>query len=172
MNPSRWKIVAGICLVSAIFATGEDMPHPAPVVGFEMPNEVDAPVDPAENAIAVFDDYSWRVFIAINWPARPGIRGVRMKPKRSAIFPVPAPKSSGGPGRLITSYCHKKEWSLRNGLPSMVLRLAVPCHVKAPGAWRSCVLFRVSGTSIRPVTAGLEGRWSLKIIPTYVLKCG
>jgi hypothetical protein len=54
----------------------EDLPHPAPVIDFAMPSEVDAPIDPDLNEIAVFDDYSWRAFIALNWPAKTGVRGV------------------------------------------------------------------------------------------------
>jgi hypothetical protein len=34
----------------------EDLPHPAPVIDFAMPSEVDAPIDPDLNEIAVFDD--------------------------------------------------------------------------------------------------------------------
>jgi len=92
MNPSPWKLTAGICLLSAIFATGEDLPPPTPVVSFELPSEVDAPVDPDVNAIAVFDDYSWRAFIAINWPTKPGIRGVPDEAKKIGDFCDPGTK--------------------------------------------------------------------------------
>jgi hypothetical protein len=91
MNPSPWKL-AGICLLSPIFAWGEDLPHPPPVISFTMPDEVDAPVDPDENAIAVFDDYSWREFIAINWPAKRAFRGVPDVTRRIGDFSDPATK--------------------------------------------------------------------------------
>jgi hypothetical protein len=54
-----------------------------------MPAEVDAPVDPDANEIAVFDDYSWRAFIAINWPAKTAIRGVPDENKRFGDFSDP-----------------------------------------------------------------------------------
>jgi hypothetical protein len=79
---SASKITAVLCLVSANFAGGEDLPRPNPAIGFEMPREVDAPVDSDLNEIAVFDDYSWRAFIALNWPAKPGLRGVPDGTKR------------------------------------------------------------------------------------------
>jgi hypothetical protein len=83
---SASKITAVLCLVSANFARSEDLPHPNPAIGFEMPREVDAPVDPDLNEIAVFDDYSWRAFIALNWPAKPGLRGVPDGTKRIGDF--------------------------------------------------------------------------------------
>jgi hypothetical protein len=76
------KFAAVLCLISANFARSEDLPHPNPTIGFEMPGEVDAPVDPDLNEIAVFDDYSWRAFIALNWPTKPGLRGVPDETKR------------------------------------------------------------------------------------------
>ncbi len=82
MNLNPWKLTAGFYLLSAILAVGEDLPHPAPVLSFTMPHEVDAPVDPDVNEIAVFDDYSWRAFISLNWPAKPGIRGAPDQTKK------------------------------------------------------------------------------------------
>src|ERR1700759_1458684 len=68
-------VVAFECL-DPLLVMGQDMPHQAPVIAFAMPSEVDAPIDPDLNEIAVFDDYSWRAFIALNWPAKTGVRGV------------------------------------------------------------------------------------------------
>ena len=82
MNSGPWKVAAGLCLFSAILGSGEDLPHPNPVISFALPDEIDAPVDPDLNEIAVFDDYSWRAFIALNWPAKKGIRGVPDESKR------------------------------------------------------------------------------------------
>jgi hypothetical protein len=79
MSPS---VGFALCLFFPLLISGEELPHPAPVISFEMPSEVDAPVDPDANQIAVFDDYSWRAFIAINWPAKPGIRGVPDETKK------------------------------------------------------------------------------------------
>ncbi len=158
MNPNPRKLTAGLCLLFAILASGEDLPHPAPVLSFAMPGDVDAPVDPDLNAIAVFDDYSWRAFICHQLAGKTwDSRRARIKPKRSAIFPIPAPGSSGGHGKLITSYVNKGEWSPRSGLPSMVSPLAVICHFKAPVTRWSSVRFRISGTSIRPANGRFGG---------------
>jgi hypothetical protein len=46
MSPPLWSVASALCLLSAFLVSGEDLPHPAPVIGFEMPSEVDAPVDP------------------------------------------------------------------------------------------------------------------------------
>jgi hypothetical protein len=66
MNSSAGKVVAGLFLLSAPSSFGDDLPPPRPIVSPVAPDEVDAPVDPDGDAIAVFDDYSWRAFIAIN----------------------------------------------------------------------------------------------------------
>jgi hypothetical protein len=76
MNPSALGVAAMVCLVSVVLARSEDLPHPTPRVSSQIPEEVDAPVDPDLNEIAVFDDYSWRLFIALSWPAISGTRGV------------------------------------------------------------------------------------------------
>jgi hypothetical protein len=68
-------VAAVFCLFSVLLARSEDLPRPPPRISSEIPLEVDAPVDPDLNEIAVFDDYSWRLFIALNWPAVPGSRG-------------------------------------------------------------------------------------------------
>ena len=87
-----WELAALLCLLSAISMSGEDLPHPTPVVSFAMPGEVDAPVVPDANEIAVFDDYSWRAFIALNWPAKPGICGVPDETKKIGDFSGPGAK--------------------------------------------------------------------------------
>jgi hypothetical protein len=87
-----WKLAAVLCLFSAISMSGQDLPHPRPVVSFVMPAEVDAPVDPDANEIAVFDDYSWRAFIALNWPAQRGLRGVPDETKKIGDYSDPGDK--------------------------------------------------------------------------------
>jgi hypothetical protein len=67
---------AAFSFLFPLLVLGEDLPHPVPVIDFAMPSEVDAPIDPDLNEIAVFDDYSWRAFIALNWPAKTGVRGL------------------------------------------------------------------------------------------------
>jgi hypothetical protein len=81
-----------LCLFTATSRAGENLPHPTPVISPRMPAEVDAPVDPDANEIAVFDDYSWRAFIAINWPAKTAIRGVPDENKRFGDFSDPETK--------------------------------------------------------------------------------
>jgi hypothetical protein len=76
MNPTALGVATIFCLVSVVLARGEDLPHPTPRISSEIPREVDAPVDPDLNEIAVFDDYSWRLFIALNWPAMSATRGM------------------------------------------------------------------------------------------------
>jgi hypothetical protein len=92
MNPSLWKVAGGLLLLSVLFVSGEDLPHPAPVIGCVIPSEVDAPVDPDVNAIAAFDDYSWRAFIALNWPAKMGVRGVPDELKKIGDLSDPGTK--------------------------------------------------------------------------------
>jgi hypothetical protein len=76
MRPTASAVAAFLYLFSVFLARSEDLPHPTPQIGYEIPREVDAPVDPDLNEIAVFDDYSWRLFVALNWPATSGTRGV------------------------------------------------------------------------------------------------
>jgi hypothetical protein len=85
---SSWKLAAGLCL-SVALVRAEDLPHPTPVISFAMPGEVDAPVDPDANQTAVFDDYSWRAFLAINWPAKPGFCGLPDESKKIGDFSDP-----------------------------------------------------------------------------------
>src|SRR5207245_11079587 len=50
---------------------------PSPTVSPEPPPDVDIPPTFPGNQvpIAFFDDYSWRIFLALNWPAVAGKRG-------------------------------------------------------------------------------------------------
>ena len=89
MSPS---VAFALCLFPPLLVSGEDLPHPATAIGFEMPSEVDAPVDPDANQIAVFDDYSWRAFIALNRPAKPGMRGVPDEAKKIGDLSDPGAK--------------------------------------------------------------------------------
>jgi hypothetical protein len=51
-------------------------PKPPKILSPEMPGEVDFEgTDDGEKAHAFFDDFAWREFIALNWPAREGVRG-------------------------------------------------------------------------------------------------
>jgi hypothetical protein len=143
MSPSPWRLTAGICLLSAILAMGEDLPHPTPVISFEMPNEVDAPVDPDLNAIAVFDDYSWRAFIAINWPAKSGIRGVPDEAKKIGDISDPGTKVVWGTWKADYELFQPEgmeptEWSSFDGFtPCRALPFAGSGHVEVLGSFSS-----------------------------------
>ncbi|MBV8590319.1 MAG: hypothetical protein JO212_09710, partial [Acetobacteraceae bacterium] len=92
MNLRTWKFSALICLLSAGLVPGADLARPTPRITYEMPDEVDAPVDPDADELAAFDDYSWRAFIAIDWPAKLGIRGVPDETKKIGDFSDPGSK--------------------------------------------------------------------------------
>ncbi|MBV8140656.1 MAG: hypothetical protein JOZ60_01255 [Verrucomicrobia bacterium] len=92
MNLRTWKFSALICLLSAGLVPGADLARPTPRITYEMPDEVDAPVDPDADELAAFDDYSWRAFIAIDWPAKLGIRGVPDETKKIGDFSDPGGK--------------------------------------------------------------------------------
>jgi hypothetical protein len=53
-----------------------------------LPVVVDIPsgVTTPEQARPFFDDFSWRSFIALNWPAAPGKRGVPQSPNNPSVF--------------------------------------------------------------------------------------
>jgi hypothetical protein len=89
MNPNPWNIAASFCFLITTLVFAEDLPHPTPLLSPEIPEEVDAPVDPEANEIAVFDDYSWRLFVALNWPAKTAVRGEPDKAKNIADFSDP-----------------------------------------------------------------------------------
>jgi hypothetical protein len=57
---------------------GAGLPNPPPPVvnASQPPADVCVPSDFLGNPIAFFDDYSWRAFIAVVWPAAQGQRGV------------------------------------------------------------------------------------------------
>ena len=71
--PTRWIWLGLLCLAIPASASGQS---PAPVVNSpQVPPDVSIPDGFGGNPIAFFDDYSWRAFIAIVWPALNGQRG-------------------------------------------------------------------------------------------------
>ena len=50
--------------------------QPLPAISSEVPGDVCIPDGFTDVAVPYFDDYSWRTFIALVWPAAPGRRGV------------------------------------------------------------------------------------------------
>ena len=85
-------LAVAVFLILEMPVSGEVLPHPIPVISFAMPDEVDAPVDPEADQTANFDDYSWRAFIALNWPANPGFRGAPDETKKIGDFSDPDTK--------------------------------------------------------------------------------
>ncbi|MFY0566581.1 hypothetical protein ACN28E_22470 [Archangium lansingense] len=49
--------------------------RPVPTVSHNIPIDVDVPFANPEDNLPFFDDFSWREFIALTWPARLGARG-------------------------------------------------------------------------------------------------
>ncbi|MEP3477833.1 MAG: hypothetical protein ABJZ55_01170 [Fuerstiella sp.] len=49
---------------------------PSPTVSPDAPEDVEIPVGFAGDPVAFFDDFSWRSFVALNWPAAEGKRGL------------------------------------------------------------------------------------------------
>jgi hypothetical protein len=62
---------------------------PVPVLSSEMPADVCIPDGFKDIAVEYFDDYSWRAFVALVWPAAPGRRGV---PDASKDVVAPGPR--------------------------------------------------------------------------------
>ncbi|MHC2283926.1 hypothetical protein ACVME8_010596 [Bradyrhizobium diazoefficiens] len=63
-----------------------------------VPSEVCIPVSSNDNSIAFFDDYSWRAFIALVWPALPKHRG------------EPDPKKAITDGGSLVFETYKADW--------------------------------------------------------------
>ncbi len=93
------RIVALACLplvVSAARATAQACPDP-PLVSVSssvVPADVCVPSGFGGNPIQFFDDFSWRSFVALVWPALDGQRGT----------PDPAQTASGKGPRVFETY--------------------------------------------------------------------
>ena len=49
---------------------------PTPVISWQPPTDVCIPDGFTQTPMEYFDDYSWRLFVSLIWPAEPGTRGV------------------------------------------------------------------------------------------------
>lgn len=74
---------------------------PATVLSFAVPADVCIPAGFGGNPIDFFDDYSWRAFIALVWPAKPGERG---QPDQAAALNTP--------NRPLVFETYKAEWEI------------------------------------------------------------
>jgi hypothetical protein len=81
--------------------------QPTPAVSAQIPADVCIPDGLTGLAVDQFDDYSWRVFLALVWPAEPGRRGV-----------AAATRGIGGNGpRVFETYKTLPEIFHRDGSP-------------------------------------------------------
>lgn len=82
-------------------ATGEDCPiDPPATLSPNVPSDVCIPSTFQGNAIKYFDDFSWRSFAALVWPAKSGSRGM----------PDPAQRIVGPGARVFETY--KSPWEV------------------------------------------------------------
>lgn len=81
MNASHRLFCLGllltVLLIGASFIGHSDAAgqHPDPVIAATSPPDVAIPDGFSDNPIAFFDDFSWRTFLALSWPAQTGARG-------------------------------------------------------------------------------------------------
>ncbi len=79
------------CLIQAVGSPSvADLPKPPAKLSYNPPSEVDfihQPHQDDEVGRPYFADFAWREFIALNWPALPGVRG---KPNAAKQFGSPA----------------------------------------------------------------------------------
>lgn len=72
--------MAAAALATLLNAQGAPPPgcpeHPVPTLSSELPRDVCIPDGFTDIALEYFDDFSWRTFVALVWPAAPGQRGV------------------------------------------------------------------------------------------------
>jgi len=108
-------VLAGAAALSALVTVRASRPsgpppcavRPVPVVSAELPADVCIPDGFTDVAVDYFDDYSWRTFAGLVWPAAPGRRGVAATDKGVA---TPGP-------RVFETY--KALWEIfrRDGTP-------------------------------------------------------
>ena len=111
MNPSPWRVAGSLCCFPSILASGEDLPHPT-----------------AGDRLRHACRRSMRLSIRTTTRSRslmtiPGVRlsrsigrrrwesaVCRMNQKDRRFFRSRAPRSSGAPGKLITSCFNQTDW--------------------------------------------------------------
>jgi hypothetical protein len=139
-------VLSSFCLSETASAQGlPTCPTPTPnVTSSQLPIDVDD-VDvrctlPPGNPIAFFDDFSWRSFLALVWPAASGQRGV----------PDPTPGFKNGVPLVFQTY--KADWeSFPNGSSNPPAPIPTPwpnfagaqnpCHDQVPNAgWGDLIL--------------------------------
>ncbi|HEY6136845.1 MAG TPA: hypothetical protein VI670_03690 [Thermoanaerobaculia bacterium] len=92
---SPWLAVSATLLVCAAAPKPSCPNPPIPIVSSSaVPVDVCVPSNFNQNPIAFFDDYSWRAFVALVWPAKSGQRGT----------PDPAKKVGSSGTRVFETY--------------------------------------------------------------------
>src|SRR5437868_4526108 len=113
-------------------------PNPPPtVLSFSVPADVCIPAGfpENENPIDFFDDYSWRAFVALIWPAKPGERG---QPDQTAQL--------GAPNRPLVFETYKAEWQVfqPNGtVPTNWNDYQRPAAIGLPAPANPCALANI-----------------------------
>ena len=72
------RISVALLVITPAFSSAfaQAVPTPTPIVNSsQIPADVSIPANFSGNPIAFFDDYSWRAFVAVVWPALQGQRG-------------------------------------------------------------------------------------------------
>ena len=84
------SLIAGLAAAAAMqmlvsIAQAQSCPNnPTPAVNSpQSPDDVCIPSGFGGNPIAFFDDYSWRVFLSVVWPAKQGERGCQTRGSQS-----------------------------------------------------------------------------------------
>jgi hypothetical protein len=113
MGATRWGSAAGVIGAAAVMTltnAGAVQPsgahacpaRPTPIIVSQAPADVCVPEGFTDIPMEYFDDYSWRVFLALVWPAAPGHRG------------VPSSQGIAAPGpRVFETY--KAMWEVFHG---------------------------------------------------------
>jgi hypothetical protein len=95
-------LAAGVLCWSTGRASAQNCPDPpVPTASSQIPADVCIPAGFSGNPIQFFDDYSWRAFIAMVWPAQDGKRGV----------PDPTQKLGSTSGPLVFE-TFKADWEV------------------------------------------------------------
>jgi len=74
-RPARGGPVILLAALLSAMCLSAGAQHPSPTVGHQIPVDVDIPSGHMGNPIAFFDDFSWKMFLSLNWPAIDDQRG-------------------------------------------------------------------------------------------------
>ncbi|UGX94287.1 hypothetical protein G6321_00053640 [Bradyrhizobium barranii subsp. barranii] len=142
-----------ICRFSTAAAAQEACPSPVPLsvpppnlsapAATLVPSDVCIPASTPGNPIAFFDDYSWRAFIALVWPALSGQRGAPDPNQPIMAIDVP-----------LVFETYKSDWETfqTNGTP--------------PSAFDSNTSFWTSHPSLSPCPQAKRGDFCLHRYPS------